>query len=134
MKSAADALTGIVKMRSHHSGLATMERLESLLKKRGLTVFARIDFSGDAERVGLSMRFEQLLIFGNPKAGTPLMRAVPTVGLDLPLKALVWEDDTGTAWLAYVEPGHLVARNGLPPELAENLAAVLPVLESAIAG
>jgi len=132
MKTAADAVTGIVKMRSHFSGMETMERLESLLTKRGLAVFARIDFSGDAQRVGLSMHFEQLLIFGNPKAGTPLMLAVPTVGLDLPLKALVWEDDTGTAWLAYVEPGHVIARNGLPTELAENLRAVLPILESAI--
>ena len=84
--------TGITRMRSAHSVAQTVQRLESLLKERGVMIFARIDFSGDAARAGLTLREEQMLIFGNPKAGTPLMQSAPAAGLDLPLKALVWED------------------------------------------
>jgi len=84
--------SGIVRIASQHSVAATVERLEAALRERAILIFARIDFSGDAGRAGLTMRPEQLLIFGNPKGGTPLMQAAPSVGLDLPLKALVWED------------------------------------------
>src|SRR5215475_6534225 len=86
---------GIVRLPSQHSVATTLVRLESLLKERGIMIFARIDFSGDAARAGLTMRPEQMLIFGNPRAGTPLMQSVPAAGLDLPLKALVWEDAEG---------------------------------------
>src|ERR1700680_1687915 len=104
MTGAADEERGIVRIRSQHSVAVTMQRLESLLKERGIIVFARIDFRGDASRAGLTMRPEQLLIFGNPKAGTPLMLAAPTAGLALPIKALIWEDAEGRAWIAYNDP------------------------------
>ena len=91
-------------------------------------VFAHIDFSGDAARAGLAMRPEQMLIFGNPKAGTPLMVEAPVAGLDLPLKALVWEDTEGKSWIAYNDPQYIVRRHGLPPALAANLAAVAPIV------
>lgn len=94
---------------------------------------ARIDFSGDAGRAGLTMRPEQVLIFGNPKAGTPLMLAEPAAGLDLPVKVLVWEEADGTVWAAYNDPQYVVQRYGLPPGLAVNLAAVVPVIERAAA-
>ena len=131
--NAAANLSGVIQVPSHHSVDATIDRLEALLKERGILVFARIDFSGDAARAGLRMRPEQMLIFGNPKAGTPLMLAVPAVGLDLPLKVLVWEAADGKVWAAYKDPQYVVQRYGLPPELAANLAAVVPLLERALA-
>jgi uncharacterized protein (DUF302 family) len=133
MTSTAATDQGLVRIPSQHSVAVTMSRLESLLKDHGIMVFARIDFSGDAGRAGLAMRPEQLLIFGNPKAGTPLMLAVPTAGLDLPLKALVWEDADGKAWIAYNEPQYVVKRHGLAASFSANLAAVIPILERAAA-
>jgi uncharacterized protein (DUF302 family) len=128
MTHAADSDRGIARIRSRYSVSETIARLEALLKERGIMVFARIDFSGDAGRAGLTMRPEQMLIFGNPKAGTPLMLAAPTAGLDLPLKALVWEDTVGHTWIAYNEPQYVVDRHGLEPSLSANLAAVVPLL------
>jgi uncharacterized protein (DUF302 family) len=122
---------GIVRIRSQHSVAVTADRIESLLKERGILLFARIDFSGDAARAGLTMRPEQLLIFGNPKAGTPLMVAEPTAGLDLPLKALIWEDADSHAWIAYNDPLYVVQRHGLAPALSASLAATVPILERA---
>lgn len=122
---------GIVKISSAHSVTVTTDRIEALLKERGIIVFARIDFSADALHAGLSMRPEQLLIFGNPKAGTPLMVAAPEAGLDLPLKALVWEDAEGRTWIAYNDPQYLVRRHGLASTLSANLAAAVPILERA---
>jgi len=122
---------GIVQIPSSHSVADTVERLESGLKEHGVTVFARLDFAADAARVGLTMRPERMLIFGNPKAGTPLMQAVPASGLDLPLKVLVWEDAQGKTWLAYNRPEYIVARHGLPAALAANLAGVIPLIEGA---
>lgn len=130
MSSVADA-SGVVQLRSRHSVSATIDRLEAVLKQRGILVFARIDFSGDAERAGLHMPAEQMLIFGNPKAGTPLMLAVPTAGLDLPLKMLAWEAGDGTVWVAYNDPQYLVQRHRLPAGLAANLAAAVPLIEHA---
>jgi uncharacterized protein (DUF302 family) len=129
--SNADSERGIVRIPSQHSVSATVDRLEALLKAKGVLVFARIDFSGDAGRAGLTLRAEQMLIFGNPKAGTPLMVAVPTVGLDLPLKALVFEDADSRTWLAYNDPQYIVARHGIAPGLSANLAAVTPLLKRA---
>jgi uncharacterized protein (DUF302 family) len=131
MTNAADAEQGIVRIPSHYSVAVTMERLETILKERGVMIFARIDFSGDAQRAGLPMRPQQMLIFGNPKGGTPLMVAVPTAGLDLPLKALVWEDTAGNAWIAYNDPQYIVKRHGLAANLSANLAAVIPLIERA---
>lgn len=122
---------GMVQIASQHGVADTLDRLEQLVRERGLIVFARIDFSGDAGRAGLTMRPEQMLIFGNPKAGTALMQAVPTSGIDLPLKALVWEDASGKTWLAYNAPEYVVRRHGLAPALASNLAAPVPLLEAA---
>ncbi|HEY4975317.1 MAG TPA: DUF302 domain-containing protein [Steroidobacteraceae bacterium] len=127
----ADQQRGIVRMRSAHSVTATLERLEGLLKARGIIVFARIDFSGDAARAGLAMRAEQLLIFGNPKGGTPLMQAAPTVGLDLPFKALAWEDEHGEIWIACNDARYIVQRHGLAPALSVNLSVIMPIIEQA---
>jgi uncharacterized protein (DUF302 family) len=121
----------IVRIASVHSVAETLDRLERLLKERGLIVFARIDFSGDAGRAGLTMRPEQMLIFGNPKAGTPLMQAAPASGIDLPLKALAWEDADGKTWLGYNSPQYIVRRHGLAPSFTANLAAPIPMLEAA---
>ena len=131
MSNAAGEDRGIVRLRSVHSAAATLQRLEALLRERGVMVFARIDFSADAARAGLQLRAEQLLIFGNPRAGTPLMQAAPIAGLDLPLKALVWEDDSGQTWMACNDPHYIVQRHGLADALAANLAAVMPLLQQA---
>ena len=129
----SDATRGIARVRSAHSVAATLDRLESLLEERGVLIFARIDFSGDASRAGLTMKPEQLLIFGNPKAGTPLMLADPAAGIDLPLKALAFEAGDGTVWLAYNEPQYIIHRHGLAETLRTNIAAVAPLLERAAA-
>ena len=132
MSIAAD-IPGVIQLPSHHSVAATIDRLEDILKQRGILVFARIDFSGDAGRAGLSMPPEQMLIFGNPKAGTPLMVAVPAIGLDLPMRVLVWEDADGKVWAAYKDPNYLVRHYGVSANLAANLAAVVPIIERAAA-
>jgi uncharacterized protein (DUF302 family) len=120
---------GIVRIRSAQNVPQTMEKLEQLFRAHGLTIFARIDFSGDAAREGLTMRPEQMLIFGNPKSGTPLMQQAPTVGLDLPLKALVWEDDQGATWVGYNTPDYITQRHGLPSAMSANLAGAIPLLQ-----
>lgn len=132
MNPAAD-IPGAVQLLSRHSVAGTIDRLETLLQQRGILVFARIDFSGDAGRAGLQMRAEQMLIFGNPKAGTPLMLAAPAAGLDLPLKLLAWEAADGRVWAAYNDPQYIVQRYRLPGDLAANLAAVVPLIERAVA-
>jgi uncharacterized protein (DUF302 family) len=129
----ASPLSGVVVLASVHPVSTTVDRLESLLKEKGIMIFVRIDFSGDAGRAGLQLRPEQMLIFGNPKSGTPLMQAVPTVGLDLPLKALAWEDAEGKTWLAYNDPKYIVQRHGVESNLRANLAAVIPLLERCVA-
>jgi uncharacterized protein (DUF302 family) len=126
-------IPGVMRLPSRHPVATTIDRLEASLKQRGILVFARIDFSGDAARAGLRMPPEQMLIFGNPKAGTPLMLQVPAVGLDLPLKVLVWEDAGAKIWVAYNDPGYIVQRYGLQAALAANLAAVVPLIEAAAA-
>ena len=133
MNIQASSRPGVVILAANYPVARTIERLESLLKANGVMIFARIDFSGDAGRAGLHMRPEQMLIFGNPKAGTPLMQAVPTVGLDLPLKALVWEDAEGKTWLAYNDPKYIIQRHSVESNLSANLAAVIPLLERAVA-
>jgi len=125
------AASGVIRIASAHSVTDTAARLESLLKERGVQIFAHIDFSADAARAGLSLRPEQLLVFGNPRAGTPLMQAEPTVGLDLPLKALIWEDQQARTWIAYNDPLYVIRRHGVAAELSANLAAVVPLLQRA---
>jgi uncharacterized protein (DUF302 family) len=132
MNSCAD-IPGFVQLESHHPVVTTIDRLEAKLRERGVLVFARIDFGGDAGRAGLQMRPEQMLVFGNPKAGTPLLLAAPQAGLDLPLKLLAWEAADGKVWAAYNDPRYVIRRYGLPANLAANLAAVVPLIEQAVA-
>ena len=127
----ASADSGIENVASNYSVAETIDRLESLVKSKQLIVFARIDFSSDAAKTGLSMRPTQLLIFGNPKAGTPLMQAVPSVAIDLPLKALAWQDGGGQVWLSYNAPEYLRQRHGLPAELLPNIAGIKALVEQA---
>jgi len=115
---------GIVSKASKHSVEQTVEALQNILKSKGVAVFALIDHSGEAEKVGLKMRPTKLLIFGNPKAGTPLMLASPSSAIDLPLKILVWEDAQGKVWVSYNSPEYLRERHGLPQELMQNIAVV----------
>lgn len=124
-------IPGLVRLLSRHAVAETIDRLEADLRRRNIMVFARIDFSGDAARAGLRMQAEQMLIFGNPKAGTPLMLQVPAVGLDLPLKVLAWEDSDARVWVAYNDPEYVVRRYGLESALAANIAAAIPVIEAA---
>ncbi|BBU32825.1 hypothetical protein BTHE68_65590 (plasmid) [Burkholderia sp. THE68] len=121
---------GVVTIASAQGAVATADRLEALIRARGLILFARIDFSGDAARAGLTMPPSQLLVFGNPQAGTPLMQAVPTAALDLPLKVLSWEDADGRAWLSYNAPDFLRARHGLDAELMKPLGGVAALAEA----
>ena len=130
--STAAEIPGFVQLPAQHSVSVTIDRLEAMLREKGILVFARIDFSSDAGRAGLRMLPEQMLIFGNPKAGTPLMLAAPRAGLDLPLKVLVWEAADGKVWAGYNDPKYIVRRYGLPETLAENLAAVVPIIERAV--
>lgn len=122
MASTAD--NGILNERSSHSVDQTVEKLKSILQTQGITLFALIDHNGEAERAGLQMRPTKLLIFGNPKAGTPLMLAAPSVAIDLPLKILVWEDRQGNVWVSYNSPKYLQNRHGFPQELMQNIMVV----------
>jgi uncharacterized protein (DUF302 family) len=123
---------GLIHLRSPYSVQETLKRLESLLEAKNITVFARIDHSGEAEKVGLKMRPTQLLIFGSPKAGTPVMVAAPSVAIDLPLKALAWEDAEGQVWLSYNSPEYLKQRHGIPDDLIKNIAGVGALFEKAV--
>lgn len=118
-----DSNNGIVNVASRHSVDETVERFKSLLESKGVKLFALIDHSGEAEKAGLHMPSTKLLIFGNPKAGTPLMVAAPRIAIDLPLKALVWEDASGKVWISYNDPSYLQTRHQLPQELSAPLGA-----------
>jgi uncharacterized protein (DUF302 family) len=121
-------LDGLVTIASSLTSAETVDRLVAALDARGITVFARIDHAAGADSVGMVLRSTTVVIFGNPAAGTPLMQSDQRVGLDLPLKALVWEDAGGKTWLTYSDPGWLAERYGLGDEskpVAQKLAAVL---------
>jgi len=115
---------GIVNLPTHSSVDETVARLQMMLQEKGVQIFALIDHSGEAKHAGIEMRPTKLLIFGNPKAGTPLMLAAPTIAIDLPLKLLVWEDASGQVWISYNTPEYLQKRHGLPQNLAAALGAV----------
>jgi uncharacterized protein (DUF302 family)/uncharacterized membrane protein YidH (DUF202 family) len=121
---ASAAGEGLVTKPSHHSVDQTLEKLEGMLRAKGVTIFAVIDHSGEAKKVGIEMPPTKLLIFGNPKAGTPLMLAAPSSAIDLPLKILVWADAQGKVWVSYNSPAYLQQRHHLPPELLPNIAVV----------
>ena len=110
----------------------TMDRLEAMAKKRGLTVFARINFAKDAAAAGLEMRSSQLLILGSPVAGTPLMVAAPGTALDLPLKVLAWQDQKNRRWVAFNTPEYLQQRHGFPAALMANIAGLEKLVQAAI--
>ncbi len=128
-----NSVPGFVSKASKYSVPETISRLRAILNSKGVAIFALVDHSGEAERAGLKMRPTQLLIFGNPKAGTPLMLASPSVAIDLPLKALAWEDEAGKVWLSFNSSGYLQKRHGFPLELEKNIAAVEPLIEQALA-
>ena len=109
---------------SHHSVDQTVAKLKGILQSKGLTLFALIDHSGEAEKVGMKMRPTKLLIFGSPKAGTPLMLDAPSIAIDHPLKILVWEGSQGKVWLSYNSPEYLRERHGLPQNLLPSIAVV----------
>jgi uncharacterized protein (DUF302 family) len=116
--------SGIVDIRSNHPVDATVEKLKSILEAKAVTLFALVDHSGEAAKVGMEMRPTKLLIFGSPKAGTPLMLAAPSIAIDLPLKILVWEDERGQAWVSYNAPEYLRDRHNLPAALMDNIAVI----------
>jgi uncharacterized protein (DUF302 family) len=115
---------GIVDEASNHSVDETVAKLKEILQSKGVTLFATVDHSGEAAKVGMKMRPTKLLIFGSPKAGTPLMQAAPSVAIDLPLKILIWEDAQGKAWVSYNSPAYLQKRHGIPPDLMQNVAVI----------
>lgn len=115
---------GIVVLPSNHSVNETVEKLKGILQAKGVTIFALVDHSGEAKKAGLEMLNTKLLIFGSPKAGTPVMQASPSAAIDLPLKILVAEDTQGKVWISYNSPAYLEQRHAFPPELLQNIAVV----------
>jgi uncharacterized protein (DUF302 family) len=124
------AADGFTTLRSSFGPKDTMSRLEAAVEAKGMTVFARIDHAAGAAAVGLSLRPTELLIFGNAKGGTPLMQFIQTIGIDLPLKALVWQDAAGDTWLSYDDPRWLAKRHGLGREAEAALSAMAAALDA----
>jgi uncharacterized protein (DUF302 family) len=124
-------VNGIVTVPSRHSVDQTVDKLEELLRAKGVKLFTLVDHSGEAEKAGMRMPPTKLLIFGNPQAGTPLMLASPSIAIDLPLKILVAEDASGVVWISYNSPEYLRDRHGLPTELLGNIAVVEGLAASA---
>jgi uncharacterized protein (DUF302 family) len=131
----AFAADGLVALKSAHGAKETMDRLESAVKQRGLSVFARLDHAAGAANIGKQLRATELLIFGNPQGGTPFMECAQTVGIDLPLKALVWQDEAGQVWLGYNDPAFLAARHGVAqcPAAAALAKALAAIAQQAVA-
>jgi uncharacterized protein (DUF302 family) len=115
---------GIIDKPSNHSVDQTVANLKDILQSKGIKLFALVDHSGEAEKVGIKMRPTKLLIFGSPEAGTPLMLAAPSVAIDLPLKILVWQDDQGKVWVSFNSPEYLKERHGLPPDVLQNISVI----------
>jgi uncharacterized protein (DUF302 family) len=129
--SAQPTVDGLTTLPAPRGVTATFDRLEALAKERGLMIFARINFSADAGRVGLSLRPTELLLLGSPKAGTPLMAASPTLAIDLPLKVLAWQATDGRVWVSYNTPEYLQRRHGLSSELLKNISGLGALVEAA---
>ena len=127
-----DAASGVVTIPTQHSVDEAVRRLEQMLADKGIQLFALVDHSGEAEKAGLQMPPTKLVIFGSPKAGTPLMLATPSIAIDLPLKLLIWEDKSGSVLISYNAPAYLMARHGLPQDLLANIA-VIEKLAAAVA-
>lgn len=128
IRVARPVLDGLVTLRSSYGPQDTLQRLEIEVKAKGMTVFARIDHAAGAESAGLSLRRTTVLIFGNARGGTPLMQSSQTIGIDLPLKALVWQDAAGVTWLSYNDPSWLAKRHGLGPESQATVSAMSAAL------
>jgi len=124
---------GIISIPSHHSVDQTVAKLKTILQAKGVTLFSLVDHSGEAEKVGMKMRPTKLLIFGNPKGGTPVMQAAPSVAIDLPLKIVVWEDAEGHVWLSYNSPAYLQQRHGVPQNLLPNISVAETLAAAAAA-
>jgi uncharacterized protein (DUF302 family) len=124
------AAEGLITVRSSHGPEVTMNRFEAEVRSRGMSVFAHIDHAAAAAAVGLSLRPTDLLIFGNANGGTPLMEAVQAIGIDLPLKALVWQDDSGATWLSYNDPSWLAQRHSLDESTNATIKAMSGALEA----
>ena len=122
---------GLVEVASNHSLDETVEKLKEILQAKGVTLFALVDHSGEAAKAGMTMRPTKLLIFGSPKAGTPLMVAAPSIAIDLPLKILVAEDEKGKVRISYNSPEYLLERHNLPKDLLQNIAVVKTLAEKA---
>jgi uncharacterized protein (DUF302 family) len=122
---------GIVSQQSQHSVDETVMRLENLLEAKGVTLFALIDHSGEAEKAGMKMPPTRLLIFGNPAVGTPVMLAAPSIAIDLPLKILVSEDSEGAVWLSWNSPEYLQQRHGVPADLVKNIGVAAALAANA---
>lgn len=127
-----NANNGIISQPSPYSVTETVDRLEAILQAKGITIFVRIDQRAEAKKVGLSLRPTQLLLFGNPEAGTPLMVTEPTIALDLPLKILAWEAADGKVWLSYNAPDYLKQLFSLCDELVKNIAVIAPLVNQAL--
>ena len=122
---------GLIDVPSNHSVDETVERLKGILQAKGITLFALVDHSGEAAKAGIKMRPTKLLIFGNPKAGTPLMLAASRIAIDLPLKILIWEDAQGKVLITYNSPAYLQKRHHVPPELLQNIVVVEALAKAA---
>ena len=122
---------GLIDIPSNHSVDETVTKLEGILQAKGITLFALVDHSGEAAKAGMKMRPTKLLIFGSPRAGTPVMLAAPSSAIDLPLKILVWEDDQGKVWITYNSPTYLQTRHNLPADLLQNIAVIEPLAKTA---
>jgi uncharacterized protein (DUF302 family) len=123
---------GLLQIASRYPVDETVKRLEAVLAEKGVRLFALIDHSGEAEKIGMKMRPTKLLIFGNPKGGTPLMVAAPSLAIDLPLKALVAQDEGGKVWISYNSPEYLRQRHGVPEDLIKNIAGVGALIAKAV--
>jgi uncharacterized protein (DUF302 family) len=123
--------SGVIRVPSAYAVADATDRLEAVLRERGMTIFVRIDQQREAERVGLKLRPTQLLLFGNPRAGTLIMQAAPSAAIDLPLKALVWQDDSGQVWIGYDDPAYLQHRHHLSAELTQQIAGVGGLINAA---
>lgn len=123
------AADGLIEVKSANGVKDTISKLESVAKERGLIIFARIDHAAGAQKIGKTLRPTELIIFGNPQGGTPLMECAQSAGIDLPLKALAWEDATGQTWLGYNDPQYLATRHG-----ASDCGPVIAGLRKALAG
>jgi uncharacterized protein (DUF302 family) len=124
---------GIISKASKYSVSETLDRVDALLQSKGIKIFVRVDHGGEAEKVGLKMPPTQLLIFGNPKGGTPIMLAAPTAAIDLPLKALAWQDADGKVWLSYNDPEYIKKRFGPTDDQIKTIVGIGPLIEQALA-